>query len=220
MLKFGRNLLLAEIFMLVNFHPLVFQSELLGFEVWGEEHPAEDQGHAEDHPLGLLRLFGFGLVPGDEEEDHEHVAVGEEQVDPVLIALEGELLYLYVEIFLDEQILEIFAEVVRREDHQTFNFGPVDVHFWCRRLRLVGGGGRAEVELLEEGDYDGDEDEDVYGPLYYLRWVALIHISYICLTTYQTIRLQLAKIKIWKLRTVAAFVEVRLPAIQMLNMQF
>lgn len=62
------------------------------------------------------------------------------------------------------------------EDDQSFNFGAIDVDFGGWWFGLVSGGGRGKVELLEQGDGDCDEDEDVYGAFYDLGWVALIHI--------------------------------------------
>ena len=98
--NFGHQLLLQKLISLVYFDSLVLQTHSLRFEVGREEHPSKNQDHAYNHNGHLFGLLLFGLVFRDEEEDDQHVPVGEEEVDPVLCVFEGVVFDLYVVVFL------------------------------------------------------------------------------------------------------------------------
>lgn len=66
--------------------------------------------------------------------------MGEEHVEPILIPLEWKLLYLNVQIFLNEQIFDLLPEMVGGDDHQPFNFGSIDIDFGHWGCGGVGGG--------------------------------------------------------------------------------
>lgn len=102
LLNLREDLLSLESVLLVYHLSTVFEAEPLSLEVRRGKHPSKDDQHAQYHNFGLAALILFRLVLGDEEEDDKHVSVSEEHIEPLLIPLEGEILYLQVVVLFDQ----------------------------------------------------------------------------------------------------------------------
>lgn len=128
---------------------LVLQPQSLRPQVRRAHHPTKHQQHSQHHQLGLSALVLLALVLGDQEENDQHMSMGEEHIDPILIAFEGKLLYFDAVFFGNQQILEILAELVSCDDGQPINFSPICWDFRSGCLWFGRGVFGGEVELLE-----------------------------------------------------------------------
>jgi len=178
--QFGDKFLFVKIVFLVHSDSFVLNPQSLSFEIWSQEHPSKYEDHAQHHYFCLFGLVLFSLVSGNQEENDDHVTMGEEHIDPVLTAFKGILLNFDVEVLFYQKIFELPFELIGRQDVKTFNLGPIDIDFW------FGGGFFLsrflffdEGDLLEEGYTDGNKDEDVDGCADDCCWIILIHDRYI-----------------------------------------
>jgi hypothetical protein len=92
------------------------------------------------------------------------MAMCQEEVDPILLSYELDLLDFDVVLLFNQQIFKGFAEMVRSVDNQTFNFGSIYGDLGNGLCGLIGGGGcvgRGEVEFLKEGNDDGNGQKGV-----------------------------------------------------------